>query len=597
MKTSITAFLLCALLFIGACNPGPPKGQTPTGIPNPPFQGEIPEGAMVSDGEVGSYGGTLVLALPSNPKSFNPITSSEVSTAWVVAGPIYRPLTDYDNKEQKDVPSLAESWETSPDGLIWTFRLRKGVRWSDGAPFTADDVVFTYQVTFDPQIASGAADSFTQSDGSFPTVEKVDDYTVRFKLKEPNALLVAAANAAYIVPKHKLEAVYKAGNFKQALTRETKPEDIVGLGPYRVVSFTADQRLVLERNPYYWKVDKNRQRLPYIDRVIFLIVPDFNTVALKFQSGETHMFWDIPPDNINSLKANEQAGDYTLYDLGPSFNVDYIVFNQDLNKYKDKTRLKWFREVKFRQAVSHAIDRNAIVQTAFQGYGMPTYGFISPANKTWYNDDIPKRPYDPDKARALLKEIGIEDRNNDGKLEDAEGHPIKFSINTNANRAFRVNIGTMLQDNLSKIGMDVSFQPLDFNLLMDKLKNTRDFDAIILGWQSAVPPDPILSRNGLLPGASDYYAFPDAEPSTAWEKRLFDLITQSSRTPDLEKRKQLNAEAMRIWSEYLPEIDLTVRKYFVAARNQFGNFKPSPLANYVYWNIDELYFTNGNEVR
>ena len=144
MKTSITAFLLCALLFLGACNPGPPKGQTPTGIPNPPFQGEIPEGAMASDGEVGSYGGTLVLALPSNPKSFNPITSSEVSTAWVVAGPIYRPLTDYDNKEQKDVPSLAESWETSPDGLVWTFRLRKGVRWSDGAPFTADDVVFTW---------------------------------------------------------------------------------------------------------------------------------------------------------------------------------------------------------------------------------------------------------------------------------------------------------------------------------------------------------------------------------------------------------------------------------------------------------------------
>ena len=590
MKKLISLSLLLALLIIGGC--GPTRPQKASGTPNPPFQGTTPEDAYLTNSEPGVYGGTLVLGLPGNPKTYNVVTIAEVLSAWVLAGPVYKALVDWDNEKQEDIPGLAKSWESTPDGLQWTFNLRKGVMWSDGTPFTADDVVFTFEVNFDRKMAAPGGDLFTQSDGSFPTIQKVDEHTVTFQLKEPNAAFAAAIGSTYLVPKHKWESAYKAGNFREVLALSTPPQDVVGLGPYRVQSFTTDQRLVLERNPYYWKVDKNQQRLPYIDRVIFVIVPDFNTAALKFQSGELDMVWGISPDNVDAVRSKEQEGDYTVYNLGPSFNTDFIVFNQDQAKYKNPVKLRWFREQKFRQAVSHAIDRDAIVRTAFQGHGIPLFNFNSPANKVWYTDNITKYPYNPDRARELLKEIGIEDRNGDGRLEDSQGNPIKFTINTNANRQYRINMATLIKENLAKIGMDVTLQPLESGLVSEKLQNTRDFDAIILGWQSQVPPDPIIGKNALLPSASTFYAFPNqTEPSTEWERRLQELITLNSKQINLAERQQSYWEAMKIWSEYLPEIELTSPNYFVGAKNRFGNFKPSPLANFVFWNIDELYVT------
>ena len=591
MKKILALSLLLVLLAIGGCRPTTPTNQI-SGTPNPPFEGQTPEDAMEADCTPGNYGGTLVMGLPGNPKTFNVVTAVEVLSAWVLAGPVYKALVDYDNEKQIDIPGLAKSWESSPDGLEWTFNLRKGVVWSDGTPFTADDVLFTFQVNFDRSIAAPGGDLFTQSDGSFPTLQKIDDHTVKFLLKEPNAAFAAAIGSTYLVPKHKWESAYKSGNFRQALSLSTPPQEVVGLGPFRIQSFTSDQRLVLERNPYYWKIDKDKKRLPYLDKVIFAIVPDFNTTALKFQAGETDMMWDISPDNVDLVRSKEQQGDFKVYDLGPSFNTNYLVFNQDLVKYKNPVKLRWFREQKFRQAVAHAIDRDAIVRTAFQGNGIPIFSFNSPSNKVWHTDDIVKYPYNPDRARELLKEIGIEDRNSDGILEDNQGHPIKFTINTNSNRQFRINMGTLIKDNLTKIGMDVSLQPLEPGLVSDKLQNTRDFDAIILGWQSQVPPDPIIGKNVLLPSGNTYYSFPNQkEPSTEWEKRLQELITLNSKQTNMNDRLQSYKEAMRIWSEYLPEIDFASPNYFVAAKNHFGNFKPSPLANFVYWNIDELYLT------
>ena len=590
MKKLISLSLLLALIIIGGC--GPTRPQKASGTPNPPFQGQTPEDAYVINSEPGTYGGTLVLGLPGNPKTFNVVTAAEVLSAWVTAGPVYKALVDWDNEKQQDIPGLAKSWESTPDGLQWTFNLRKGVMWSDGTPFTADDVVFTFEINFDRNIAAPGGDLFTQSDGSFPTIQKVDQHTVMFQLKEPNAAFAAAIGSTYLIPKHKWENDYKAGNFRQILTLSTSPQDVVGLGPYRVQSFTTDQRLVLERNPYYWKVDKNQQRLPYLDRVVFVIVPDFNTAALKFQSGELDMVWGISPDNVDAVRSKEQEGDYTIYNLGPAFNTDFIVFNQDLAKYKNQVKLRWFREQKFRQAVSHAIDRDAIVRTAFQGHGIPLFNFNSPANKVWFTENITTYPYNPDRARELLKEIGIEDRNGDGKLEDSQGNPIKFMINTNSNRQYRINMGMLIKENLAKIGMDVTLQPLEPGLISEKLQDTRDFDAIILGWQSQVPPDPIIGKNVLLPSANTYYAFPNqTEPSTEWERRLQELVTLNSRQTNLSDRQQSYWEAMKIWSDYLPEIELTAPNYFVGAKNRFGNFKPSPLANFVFWNIDELYLT------
>ncbi|HKV42835.1 MAG TPA: ABC transporter substrate-binding protein, partial [Blastocatellia bacterium] len=300
---------------------------------------------------------------------------------------------------------------------------------------------------------------------------------------------------------------------------------------------------------------------------------------------------------IDELKRYEKKADFTVYDLGPGFDIIYAAFNQDPGKDKngkpfvDPVKLKWFTNVKFRQAIDYAIDRDALVRTVLNGRGVPVYGFDSPANKTWFTDTVSKYPYDPAKARALLKEIGIYDRKGDGTAEDADGHPIKFGLMTNSSNDLKVNTITLIKDNLRKIGIDVELQPIDFNLMQSKLQFTRDFDAVVGTWQSGLPADPIMGKDILLPSGQYYVAHPrQKEPATEWEKRMSDLIQLSSRSNDLAARQKSYWEAMRIWSESLPEIDLAAQDAFVAVTNSIGNSKPSPLENFTYWNIDELYF-------
>jgi peptide/nickel transport system substrate-binding protein len=599
MKELIAAGVLVVVALTGGCTkPAGPAARGPTGTPVPGFQGELTQDAFIDDCEPGRYGGSLVMALPAGPKSFNPITAADPATARVIEGPVYKALIDYDNKEQREFPGLATSWASTPDGLHWTFKLRRGVRWSDGEPFNADDVIFTLQVTFDPNVAAPARSLFTQSEGSAPEYQKIDDYTVAFSLKAANPLFVVALGSIYLIPRHKWEVVYRSGDFGHALSLSTDPADVVGLGPYRLASFKADQGVVLERNPYFWKADKTGQRLPYLDRVVFEITPDAGSVALKFQNRETDMLYDVSPESADSLRREEGVGDFKVYDLGPSFSTSFLIFNQQpgVNKagrpYVDPIKLTWFRNTKFRQAVSFAIDREGMIRTALFGHGVPIYGFDSPANKTWYTDQIPKYPYDPQRSKQLLTEAGMSDRDGDGVAEDAEGHPIRFTMYTNSNRAYRINIGTYVKENLARVGIDVDFQALEAGLLTEKLSSTRDFDSIILGWQAGVPPDPIISKNSLDPGGMQYFAFPNQEsPSTPWEKQLKQLVELGDRTSDLPLRQKYHWEAMRLWSENLPEIDLIATEFFVAARNRFGNFKPSPLSPYTYWNLEELYLT------
>jgi ABC-type transport system substrate-binding protein len=281
---SLAIALITGVLAVSfACTPGSSEqgAKQIGGAPNPPFQGEPPEEAMVFEGTPGTYGGNLVMALEGGPSAFNPLLVSGTSSTDITQNFLFAPITNYDPVDWKETPYLAKSFDVSPDGLEYTYHLRKGLRWSDGHPFTADDIIFNFEVIYDKNIENPNKDALTQSDKSFPTVEKIDDHTVRFKLKEVNALFNASVGSIYLAPKHKLEAAYKAGTFGQAYDLATKPEDIVGMGPYRLVNYEADQRVVLERNPYFWKVDTKGQRLPYIDRVTLLIVPNLPPISKR----------------------------------------------------------------------------------------------------------------------------------------------------------------------------------------------------------------------------------------------------------------------------------------------------------------------------
>jgi peptide/nickel transport system substrate-binding protein len=597
------AFAVVSLVALAAActqsgGPGGPGG--PSGVPSPPFEGDPPEEAYVFKGTPGTYGGTLVFSAISDPKSWNPITSSESSTTSITNGPVYIPIFGFDNIAQHIDDGVTTSHESTPDGLVWTIKLRKGVRWSDGHPFTADDVKFTFDVAFDPNVDNSIKSSFEQTDGSLPVVEVVDPQTVRFTLKEPSALFVDNVGSTYLVPKHKWEAEWKAGNFQRTLGIDTKPEDIVSLGPFRVKEFVTQQRVVLERNPYYWKVDTKGQRLPYLDRVIIQIVPDQNAMLLNFQNGTTDMNYAVRPEDVDLLRREEAAKDFKVYDLGPGFNWIYLLVNQHTGKsetsgkpHVDPAKLVWFRDVRFRQALSYAIDRDSILRTVYQGLGVPVYSFTPPANKVWYDEAaIKKYPFDPARARELLKEMGLEDRNGDGIIEDAKGTPVAFTLNTNSNNPSRIQVCTVIKDNLKAVGIDVNFQPIPFNSMVDMLQKTHEWEAVVGGWQSGNPPDPVLMKNIVLSSGILHYSFPlQKTPSTPWEKQIDDLMAQNQRTIDLTQRKAQLAEVLKIWTENLPEIDLVAPNYFVAVKNKVGNMRPSPLPLYTYWNIEELYLT------
>jgi peptide/nickel transport system substrate-binding protein len=591
MKTRASA--LCLVLFVSILS----SCSGPAGPTGPRFEGEAPAEAYVYEGEPGTYGGVLVTSTISDPKSFNPITSSETSTTSIINGPVYTPLLGFDNTKIEANSGLTTRHEMTPDGLVYTFYIRKGIQWSDGQPFTAHDVKFTFDVAFDEKVDNSIKSSFVQGDGSYPKVEVLDDLTVRFTFTEPNPLTIDNIGSTYLVPRHKWESTWKAGGFNEAIGIETAPADIVGLGPYRIKEFVQGQRVELERNPYFWKVDTKGQRLPYIDRVVFTIVPDMNVMLARFQAGESDMMWTVRPEEVDLLKAQEQAGNFKVHDLGPGYNYTYLAVNQNTRRnaagkpYVDPVKSAWFTNVKFRQALSYAIDRDSIIKTLLQGRGGPVYSFIPPANTRWYDDAaVVKYPHDLERARTLLKEIGIEDRNGDGIAEDAQGNNVEFRLVTNSNNPTRVQMATLIKDNLKQVGINVNFQGLEFNSIVQSLRETWDWEAVIGGWQSANPPDPILGKNIILSSGDVHYSNPSQpEPATDWERQIDEILQLNARTLDPAQRKQQINEAVRLWSTYLPEIDLVAANYYVAAKNRVKNMRPSPLPLYTYWNIEELY--------
>ena len=585
----------------GGDAPGGPKAGAATkiGTPRPGFVGELPKGAMkVEDGEIGRYGGTLVLAQPGDPKTLNPITANDSATNDLLHGPVFTSCIEFHRANQVEEKGLCEAWEKTPDGLTYTFTLREGLTWSDGQPITADDFEFSYQVIIDPAIQTATADLFRQGvdeagKARFPTFEKVDARTFRFKLLQRDVLFHYAVGSIYAVPKHKWEAAYKAGDFGQAMRINTPPGDIPTSGPFVVKEVRSDERVVLERNPRFWKVDREGNRLPYLDRMIILVVPDFNAAFLKFREGETDLL-EVRPEHFDPLRRKEATGDYVVSDLGPSFNTNWLILNQDRRlssegkPYVEPMKQKWFQNKNFRKAISHAIDRDGIIRTVMAGRGQPLWAFTSPANKLWYSDDVEKYPYDLDRARALLTEAGYSVK--DGKLMDPDGNHVEFSMTTNAENSTRIGMLNVIKDDLARLGVTAHIRPVPFNDLLTSLRSTRDFDALLLGWGAAVPPDPTQSKNVILSsGASHAWAPMQEAPATEWEKRMDALLYENAGTDDMAQRKKAWDELLKIFSDEQPQIQLVVQNFFVAGRKNIGNFRPALLRPTTHWNIEQMF--------
>jgi peptide/nickel transport system substrate-binding protein len=598
MKRAAIALVLAALT-LNACQRH--KSHGATGIPDPPFQGESPEEAYVYQGEPGAYGGMMILAHPDDMKTFNPIFAASTSSSDVLLYHIFRSLIDYRNGgDPPDFDSgLCTGWKASPDAKQWTFYLRRGVRWSDGYPFTADDVLFTYDVIRDEKVINPIRDLFLEGQDAgqkaiYPALEKLDPYTVRFNLQQPNGGFLDPIFNLSLIPKHKWEQTWRAGHFTQAMNVGDDPSEVVGLGPFCIKEYVADQRIVLERNPYFWKVDRSGKRLPYLDRIIFVIARDFNTVLRKFEVGEIDIMDRLRAEDYALIKRLE-GSDIKVEDIGTSLAPNWITLNQNTGAnpntgkpFVEPWKLRLFRDRMFRQALSYAIDREGLTNTVFLGRAVPVYSIVSPSDRFWYSDDVVKYGYDPERGRKMLAEVGLKDENGDGFLEDLDGHTVEINIYSNANNSQRVDTAVYIARKLEDIGIKAHSVPLPFKSIAVAMESTFDFDAIVLRWDTGVPPGP--SKNLLLSSGDQHACFPNQKkPSTEWEARVDQLTHEIEASPDQSERKRLYAEVQRIWSEQLPEIDLVVELEAVAYKNKFGNLHPSPLPPRVTWNCEEIY--------
>lgn len=537
------------------------------------------------------HGGQVVFATSSDPKSFNPITAQETSSTVVISH-IFEGLTRTNAVTLAVEPCLAEKWTISPDGLVWTFALRQDVLWSDGKPFSAADVLFTFnELIYNPDIPSSDRDIFT-IDGKKILVEKLDTYTVRFTLPMKFAPFLRSLGTS-ILPEHKLAAAVSAGRFNFTWGIDTPVREIVGTGPYALAQYAPGRQIVLEANPHYWRKEPSGQRLPYIQRIIFLIVPNQDVALLKFLDGEVDST-SVRGMDYSILKPLEKKKDFTVYDLGSAFSSNFLVFNQNsrLNPktqkpFVDPIKLSWFSNVHFRRAVAHAIDKQRIIEIVMNGLGYPQDAAENPNNIAFYNPDVVRYEYDLSKAKQILAQEGFVDRDKDGILEDAQGHRVEFNLYTNSDSNERLQIAAIIRRDLQLLGIKVNFLGLEFNSIVSKLMANYEWDAIVIGLTGGLEPH--FGKNVWVSNGQLHFWNPGQPvPATAWEKRVDEIFTEGVQILDDAKRKPLYDEWQLIVSQQLPLIYTVFNASLVAVRNKFENLAPSKFGG-IFHNLEELY--------
>jgi peptide/nickel transport system substrate-binding protein len=563
-----------------------------------PQQKSAEKELLVLPGEVGRPGGRLVMSLRGEPKTLNPLIAADARSREVIAV-MQADLVHINRATQLTEPALAKSWKISPDGLAYTLVLRQGIKFSDGQPLDADDVLFTFRVYLDENVHATQRDLLIVG-GKPIVVRKVDAHTVVFQLAKTYGVGERLFDGMAILPRHLLEKPYQEGKLGQIGSLATAADQWAGLGPFRLKEYVAGQRLVLERNPYYWKSDAKGNRLPYVDELVFLFVPNADAQVLKFQSGETDTISQLSAENFSVL-TRQQRG-YTMVDAGPGLEYNFLFFNLSDAGEKTSTEMqrkqKWFREVKFRQAVSAAVDREAIVRLVYQGRGAALWGLVAPGNRRWGNEKLAHPARSLELARTLLKESGFSwsnGPNGESTLLDSGGKPVEFSILTSSSNADRAKMAALIQDDLKQLGMRVQVVPLEFRSLLDRVTQTKEYDACVMGIAS-FDADPNSDINVWLSSGGTHLWNPSqGHPATPWEAEIDRLIEEQMSARTFEQRKKIYDRAQEVLAENQPMIFLASPNILAGAKNSIGNFHPAVLEPYVLWNVEQLYLKMGTE--
>jgi len=554
--------------------------------------------------ELGAYGGRFVIGQTSSPKTFNAMMANETSSNDV-NNRLWASLMDYDNAAARDTFGLAKAYEMSADGLTYTWHMRHGLCFSDGHPLTAADVLFSFEVAYDEKLHPAVQDLLSIGGKHFE-VSAPDSYTIVTKIAKPYANMVGTMSSVRILPKHVLEPAFRRGEFASAYAVTTAPESLVTSGGWRVKQFVQNEKTVLEPNPYWFRVDGRGRRLPYLDELVFVIVPDQNTAALKFTSGDLDALDQVKPEDYKTYADGAKAGGYTLYDVGPALTTNFFWFNLNHVRdpgagkklgapYLDAVKFEWFSNPIFRRAVSMAVDRDAIIRGPFFGDAVKNWSTGTAGNQMWYTPEVGGYDYDPEQAKQLLASLGWKDRNGDGLLEDTEGHTIRFTLKTNSDNNIRKAIANLIKDDLARVGIDCLPTPVEFNTLMTNLRQDFQYDAILLGLQAGVPPDPVGQGQNTLrsSGLTHFWNVKQPKPETAAEARIDELVEENLTTTDYAKRRAAWVEIQKLINQECFLVWLPTQVFKLPVRNKFGNVRPSVIPHRLLWNIEQVFVKPG----
>ena len=569
-------FVLILLVPITACNP-----STLLANPNSPPQ--------------------LTLSILSDPKIFNPVLAGDKTSADV-GRMIFDGLVSANPITGEFDPALAESWEISEDDLEIVFTLRPNLKWSDGQPLTADDVIFTYnQLYFNPEIPSGTRDVLKIGQtGALPEVTKLNDSQVKFTLPEPFAPFLGTT-VAEILPAHILRKTVEQKDrdgkllFLSTWTVNTPPEKIVASSAYKIASYTTAQRVVFVENPYYWKKDVVDEDIPYIKKIVWEIVESTDNALLQFRSGSLDAI-GVSPQNFSLLKKEEDKGNFTIYNGGEAYGITFIMFNLNQGKKNGKPvvnpiKSDWFNNVKFRQAVSYGINRERMIKNIYRGLGEAQLSNVS-RQSPFYYDGLAGYPYNPEKAKELLLEAGFT-YNNKGQLFDKDGNRVSFILNAGTGSATGEALGNQIEQDLAKIGIKVNFRTINFNVLIGKTDNSLDWDSILLSFTGGNEPNDgfnLWSPDGTSHAFNQPVQGLEGRVVADWEAEIGRLYIEAARELDEEKRKLIYAEVQQLVSEKLPVVFLVNPYSLVAVRNNIEGVKNSALGG-PFWNREELKIT------
>lgn len=508
-------------------------------------------------------GGELRFCLRSEPKTFNPLQVDDESSEtirYLTGGVLLR----VNRITQQPQPELATEWQVSEGGKRIVFKLREGLRYHDGTPFSADDVVYTMRQLMDPALHSSTGDAFRSAQGDL-VARALSPTAVEIVFPAPVANLVNLFDTVAIV------------------SSKSPLKEMAALGPFYVAEHKPGSYLLLNRNPYYWKKDSSGRQLPYVDRVRIDIEQNREIEALRYRRGEIHLINAVSPDVFQKLAEEDSA---SVRDAGTSTDTEQLWFNQVPTAPIPAFKLKWFTSTAFRRAVSEAINRDDLARIVYRGHAHAAIGMLPPSNLFWFNSELKPHPYDPASALRRLEQEGF--RLDNGILRDRDGHAVEFSVITNAGNKSRESMAAMIQQDLKKIGIQLNVVTLDFNSLLERITQSYNYESCLLGNVNA-DLDPSSIRSAWESSGEEHQWNPKQKtPATVWEAEIDSLLRSEGSSVDPHSRKKYWDKIQKIAWEQEPFIYLVNKDTLVAISPLVKNAQPSVLRPQTYWNIEQL---------